>query len=130
MEDDLASSSGHVLLPMLRVEHSLSMGSSLLGALDSGFDWAVSIRALGRYLMPQLKVTGLAQPIVPLVPGNSDLASNLYRNHFALAGAEVSAGTGSVFALTPPTEAWAAELHGFGWLLDIAAGGLEMHRAF
>jgi uncharacterized heparinase superfamily protein len=115
---------------MLRVDHNHSAAPSLLGALDRGLDLAGSVRGLGRYLMPQLKVNGLAQAISPLVPGNAELADSLYRNRFALGGTEVSAGTGSVFALPAPSEEWAVELHGFAWVLNLAAGGLEMHRAF
>src|SRR5438105_3303958 len=116
---------------MLRVDDAHPvLTERLLGAIDRGVDYAAGFRWLGRYLMPQLRVTGLAQPITPLLPGNADLAGSFYRNRFALAGAEVSAGTGSIFAVTPPAEAWAAELHGFAWLTHLAAGGLEMHRAF
>src|SRR5437879_5655590 len=116
---------------MLRVDDRNSvLTERLLSAIDRGVDYALSFRGLGRYLMPQLRVSGLAQPIVPLLPGNIDIAASLYRNRFVLAGADVSAGTGSIFAVTPPSEAWAAELHGFAWLPHLAAGGLEMHRAF
>lgn len=115
---------------MLRVDHSRSAAPSLVDALDRGLDLAGNVRGLGRYLMPQLKVNGLVQAISPLVPGNAELADRLYRNRFALGGAEASAGTGSVFALPAPSEDWAIELHGFAWVIHLAAGGLEMHRAF
>jgi len=116
-----------VVLPMLRADHvRFVLADGVLGALDL----AASLRGLGRFLMPQLVVTGLAVPIAPLLPGNPELANGLYRNRFVLAGAEVSAGTGSIFDATAPSAAWACELHGFTWLSHLAAGGLEMHRAF
>jgi uncharacterized heparinase superfamily protein len=116
---------------MLRVDDSPSvLTARLMGAIDRGIDYAAGFRGLGRYLMPQLRVTGLALPITPLLPGNADLASNLYRNRFILAGADLSGGTTSIFTATPPSEPWARELHGFGWLIHLAGGGLEMHRAF
>src|SRR5262249_44902641 len=113
---------------MLRADHvRFVLADGVLGALDRGLDFAVGF---GRYLMPQLAVTGLALPIAPLLPGDPELASGLYRNRFVLAGAEVLAGTGSIFDATAPSAAWAGELHGFTWLSHLAAGGLEMHRAF
>jgi uncharacterized heparinase superfamily protein len=116
---------------MLRVDDSPSvLTERFLGAFDRGLAYAGSFRGLGRYLMPQLRVTGLAQPILPLLPGNGELADSLYRNRFTLAGADVSAGTASIFAMPSPSQAWAVELHSFAWLTHLTAGGLEMHRAF
>jgi uncharacterized heparinase superfamily protein len=116
---------------MLRVDDSRSLLiERFAGSLDRGVDYAASFGGLGRYLMPRFRVTGLALPIVPLLPGNADLAGGLYRNRFLLAGTEVSGGTASIFAAPPPSEAWAGQLHGFAWLTHLAAGGLEMHRAF
>src|SRR5262245_54609523 len=89
-----------VILPMLRADHvRFVLADGVLGALDRGLDFAVGF---GRYLMPQLAVTGLALPIAPLLPGDPELASGLYRNRFVLAGAEVLAGTGSIFDATAP----------------------------
>ena len=41
--------------------------------------------------------------------------------HFGLAGMVASAVDVSPFDITPPSEAWARELHGFGWLRHLAA---------
>ena len=51
---------------MLRVDDAHPvLTERLLGAIDRGVDYAAGFRWLGRYLMPQLRVTGLAQPITP-----------------------------------------------------------------
>jgi uncharacterized heparinase superfamily protein len=116
---------------MLRVDdNSSALSERLAGALDRSIDYAASFGGLGRYLMPQFRATGLALPITPLLPGNAEIARGLYRNRFAFAGVEVTGGTASIFSSSAPSEAWAAQLHGFSWLTHLAAGGLEMHRAF
>ena len=74
------------------------MTERLLTRSTAGSIISACLRGLGKYLMPQLRVTGLALPIAPLVQGNGELAKRLYRNRFTLAGAEVSGGTGSIFA--------------------------------
>src|SRR5437588_7974601 len=61
--------------PMLRVDDNRSVLSErLLSAIDRSVEHALNFRGLGRYLMPQLRVTGLARPITPLLPGNVDIA--------------------------------------------------------
>jgi uncharacterized heparinase superfamily protein len=47
--------------------------------------------------------------------------SEIRLGHFGLAGAVAVLDDGSPFALTPSSEAWARELHGFGWLRHLAA---------
>ena len=42
---------------------------------------------------------------------------------FGLAGTVALADDASPFDLVPPSEAWARELHGFGWLRHLAAAG-------
>ena len=50
-------------------------------------------------------------------------------DQFGLAGTVASLGGLSPFALTPPNQAWARELHGFGWLRHLRAAGSEDAQA-
>jgi uncharacterized heparinase superfamily protein len=43
-------------------------------------------------------------------------ATEIYNGHFGLAGSLVELGSQSPFEITPPSEGWARELYGFGWL--------------
>lgn len=93
--------------------------------------FAAPHRVVARLLdrLPLARCSGLLWPVKPLVAGDAMLARDIYRNRFLLAGIEVSGGTGSIFAETPPNSAWAAELHGFAWLAHLEAGAGEMYRA-
>ncbi len=67
-------------------------------------------------------------------PGLPARADRLFQGRFVFAGLEVvsphaapwDAGIDSLDADAASIEAWAAELHGFGWLRDFAAQGGEM----
>lgn len=75
-----------------------------------------------------LRAERLVQPIPPLVKGNPALAAEIYRGRFHLAGTLVDAQNRIVFELAPPTEAFAASLHGFGWLMHLEAASRELPR--
>jgi uncharacterized heparinase superfamily protein len=55
-------------------------------------------------------------------------ATEIYNGHFGLAGSLVELGAQSPFEITPPSEGWARELHGFGWLRHLRVGGSELAR--
>jgi uncharacterized heparinase superfamily protein len=55
-------------------------------------------------------------------------ATEIYNGHFGLAGSLVELGAQSPFEITPPSEGWARELHGFGWLRHLRAAGSELSR--
>ena len=55
-------------------------------------------------------------------------ATELYNGHFGLAGRLAELGARSPFAIEPPSEAWAQELYGFGWLRHLRAAGSELSR--
>lgn len=58
-------------------------------------------------------------------------ATEIYNGHFGLAGSLVELGTQSPFEIGPPTEGWARELYGFGWLrhLRVASSTLSREQA-
>ena len=55
-------------------------------------------------------------------------ATELYNGHFGLAGRLAELGARSPFAIEPPSEAWAQELYGFGWLRHLRAAGSALSR--
>jgi uncharacterized heparinase superfamily protein len=55
-------------------------------------------------------------------------ATELYNGHFGLAGRLAEVEIESPFEIAPPTEAWARELYGFGWLRHLRAAGSELSR--
>lgn len=55
-------------------------------------------------------------------------ASEIYHGHFGLAGAVAMTGSESPFEIVPPSRAWEADLHGFGWLRHLSAAADEISR--
>jgi uncharacterized heparinase superfamily protein len=55
-------------------------------------------------------------------------ATEIYNGHFGLAGRLAELGARSPFEIEPPSEAWARELYGFGWLRHLRAAGSELAR--
>jgi uncharacterized heparinase superfamily protein len=55
-------------------------------------------------------------------------ATELYNGHFGLAGKLAEIDTESPFEIVPPSEGWARELYGFGWLRHLRAAGSELSR--
>jgi uncharacterized heparinase superfamily protein len=55
-------------------------------------------------------------------------ATELYNGHFGLAGRLAEVEALSPFEIVPPSEAWARELYGFGWLRHLRAAGSELSR--
>jgi uncharacterized heparinase superfamily protein len=55
-------------------------------------------------------------------------ATELYNGHFGLAGRLAEVETESPFEIAPPSEAWACELYGFGWLRHLRAADSELAR--
>jgi len=55
-------------------------------------------------------------------------ATELYNGHFGLAGRLAEVEIESPFEIAPPSEAWARELYGFGWLRHLRAAGSELSR--
>ena len=55
-------------------------------------------------------------------------ATEIYNGHFGLAGSLVELGAQSPFEIAPPSEGWARELYGFGWLRHLRVAGSEISR--
>ncbi len=55
-------------------------------------------------------------------------ANELYNGHFGLAGRLAEVDAESPFEIAPPSEGWARELYGFGWLRHLRAAGSELSR--
>src|SRR5665648_701633 len=55
-------------------------------------------------------------------------ATELYNVHFGLAGRLAEVDAESPFEIAPPSEGWARELYGFGWLRHLRAAGSELSR--
>jgi len=55
-------------------------------------------------------------------------ATELYNGHFGLAGRLAEIDAESPFEIEPPSEGWARELYGFGWLRHLRAAGSELSR--
>jgi uncharacterized heparinase superfamily protein len=55
-------------------------------------------------------------------------ATELYNGHFGLAGRLAEVEVESPFEIAPPSEAWARELYGFGWLRHLRAADSELSR--
>lgn len=56
-------------------------------------------------------------------------ASEIYAGRFAFAGKVVISDGRSPFELVPPSDEWAAELYGFGWLRHLRAADSAITRA-
>lgn len=59
---------------------------------------------------------------------DATLAHDIYSGRFVLAGSAVDASGVPVFAIDPPSAAWARELHGFGWLRHLRASEMKVSR--
>jgi uncharacterized heparinase superfamily protein len=55
-------------------------------------------------------------------------ATEIYNGHFGLAGSLVALSAQSPFEIAPPSEGWARELYGFGWLRHLRVAGSEISR--
>ena len=56
-------------------------------------------------------------------------AEELAHGQLGLGGAVASIGSGSIFDVAAPSEAWSRSLHGFGWLRNLTAAGTLEDRA-
>ena len=55
-------------------------------------------------------------------------ATELYNGHLGLAGRLAEVDVASPFDIAPPSEGWARELYGFGWLRHLRAANSELSR--
>ncbi len=60
---------------------------------------------------------------------DATLAHDIYAGRFVFNGVAVDASGIPIFAVEPPSEDWARELHGFGWLRHLRASELRVSRS-
>jgi uncharacterized heparinase superfamily protein len=99
-------------------------------------------RGIARRLLGRL--TRLPFARLPFFPGKTDRlviapqdlrtsdatrASEIYSGRFVFAGKVVISDARSPFEITPPSEEWAAGLHGFSWLRHLRAAASGITRA-
>ncbi len=114
----------------MATDHLAGQGRSAPFALAGGPS------ALRRFVL--LRVASLSYPgthaeqllLAPqdLRTADPSFATEIYNGHFGLAGSLVELGAQSPFEITPPSEGWARELYGFGWLRHLRAAGSELSR--
>ena len=74
------------------------------------------------------RATGAGIAIVPLMSGNRDQASALYKGRFQFGETAIECSGRVIFDHRVPDAAWTAELHGFAWLSSLEAGNRELYR--
>jgi len=65
----------------------------------------------------------------PLSIGTLKKAQHIVAGHLVLAGQSVETKGADIWSITPPSSAFDTELHGFGWLDDLAALGDKQARS-
>lgn len=60
-----------------------------------------------------------------LRPADPSFAAEVARGQFGLAHTPATIGRGTPFDISPPNEAWARDLHGFGWLRHLTSAASE-----
>ena len=76
------------------------------------------------------RFTGLRAAIDSPLGADPKDARALYRGHYRFAGHDCWAAPETVFLLDPPDGTWMQCLHGFDWLMPLAAAGGQLYRAF
>jgi uncharacterized heparinase superfamily protein len=98
---------------------------------------AASRRLAGRFVghpllhwpLPPLRAERLLIAPPDLRTADATRASEIYAGRFAFAGKVVICDGRSIFEMEPPSEEWAAELLGFGWLRHLRAVESTITRA-
>ena len=91
--------------------------------------WRRFVRArMARLSYPGSQAEQLLLAPQELRTADPSFATEFYNGHFGLAGRLAEVGAQSPFEITPPSEAWAKELHGFSWLRHLRAAGSELSR--
>lgn len=93
--------------------------------------WRRFSRRVRRGPMFRWRFSGFTPERILIAPpdlrvADPQLAQEFYHGRYALAGRLVETGGISPFAIEPPTDAWEAALHSFGWLRNMRAAGTEL----
>ncbi len=99
------------------------------------------IRSGSRQVLGRVIAHPLLRPVLPFRPdrlliapqdlrtADATRAAEIYSGRFAFAGKVVICDRGSIFEVDPPSEEWAVELLGFGWLRHLRAADSAVTRA-
>jgi uncharacterized heparinase superfamily protein len=79
--------------------------------------------------LPSLKTDRLLIAPQDLRTADATRASEIYAGRFAFAGKVVVCDRRSIFEMTPPSDEWATEVLGFGWLRHLRAAESGIARA-
>jgi uncharacterized heparinase superfamily protein len=82
-----------------------------------------------RWPLPPFRADRLLIAPPDLRTADATLASEIYSGRFAFAGKVVVCDGRSIFEMDPPSEDWAVELLGFGWLRHLRAAESAITRA-
>ena len=72
---------------------------------------------------------GLVNAPEPCTIGQFEIGQQLVSGKFLITGGVMDFGKGSIWSIAPPSDLVGAELHGFGWLDDLAALGDKHAKA-
>lgn len=93
-----------------------------------GFLRRFMLMRLASFAYPGTEAEQLLLAPQDLRTADPSFASEIYNGHFGLAGSLVELGARSPFEIAPPSEGWARELYGFGWLRHLRVAGSELSR--
>ena len=113
---------GELILLPARAGRALSLRA---GRAPSAASCSCAWRAS---LIPGLEAEQLLLAPQELRTADPSFATEIYNGHFGLAGSLAELGSQSPFEITPPSEGWARELYGFGWLRHLRVAGSELSR--
>ena len=85
------------------------------------------VRALGRWKASNPERLLIAPQDIRTA--DATVAGDIYAGHLVFGGSFVDGHGRSPFELEPPSEGWAEELHGFGWLRHLRAANTGLARA-
>lgn len=105
-----------------------------LWGLAAAQTWRRFSRRLRMGPLYRWRFTGFTPERILIAPpdlrvADPQLAQEFYHGRFALAGRMVETGGFSPFAVEPPTHAWEAALHGFGWLRHMRSAETDLASA-
>jgi uncharacterized heparinase superfamily protein len=105
-------------------------GQARSGALarGPGFFRGLVLQRVASLSYPGTEAEQLLLAPQDLRTADPSFATEIYNGHFGLAGSLVELGAQSPFAIRPPSEGWARELYGFGWLRHLRVAGSTLSR--
>jgi uncharacterized heparinase superfamily protein len=108
--------------------------AAALAARIARLEAARTLRLVGRPLrVPQRLRPGTPDRLViapqDIRTADPTVAADIYAGHLVFGGRLVDAHGRSPFDIEPPSTAWAAALHGFGWLRHLRAADTALARA-